>query len=168
MGFRFRKSIKIAPGVKVNLGKKSVGMSIGNKYAGVSVNSRTGARARVSAPGTGLSYSTMIGSSSAHSGGSSPLPTQTSVLLVEQRQTQLKACKTNLRTVKYVYPILAAVCVLIGYAVPICFGLAALLLYVSIKQTAKYEAEQIMLEQPGSQIMEEFEGTLEQADTEQL
>lgn len=57
---------------------------------------------------------------------------------------------------------------LIGYAVPICFGLAALLLYVSIKQTAKYEAEQIMLEQPGSQIMEEFEGTLEQADTEQL
>jgi len=58
--------------------------------------------------------------------------------------------------------------VLIGYAVPICFGLAALLLYVSIKQTTKYEAEQILLEQPGSQIMEEFEGTLEQADAEQL
>ena len=55
MGFRFRKSVKIAPGVKVNFGKKSVGMSIGNRYAGVSVNSRTGARARVSAPGTGLS-----------------------------------------------------------------------------------------------------------------
>ena len=49
MGFRFRKSVKIAPGVKVNFGKKSVGMSIGNRYAGVSVNSRTGARARVSA-----------------------------------------------------------------------------------------------------------------------
>lgn len=168
MGFRFRKSIKIAPGVKVNLGKKSVGMSIGNKYAGVSVNSRTGARARVSAPGTGLSYSTKIGSSSAHRGDSSPLPTQTAVFLAEQRQSQLKTCKTNLRTVKYVYPVLAAVCVLIGYAVPICFGLAALLLYVSIKQTTKYEAEQILLEQPGSQIMEEFEGTLEQADAEQL
>lgn len=168
MGFRFRKSIKIAPGVKVNLGKKSVGMSIGNKYAGVSVNSRTGARARVSAPGTGLSYSTKIGSSSAHRGDSSPLPTQTAVFLAEQRQSQLKTCKTNLRTVKYVYPVLAAVCVLIGYAVPICFGLAALLLYVSIKQATKYEAEQILLEQPGSQIMEEFEGMLEQADTEQL
>ena len=62
MGFRFRKSVKIAPGVKVNFGKKSVGMSIGNRYAGVSVNSRTGARARVSAPGTGLSYSTKISS----------------------------------------------------------------------------------------------------------
>lgn len=168
MGFRFRKTVKIAPGVKINFGKKSVGMSVGNKYAGVSVNSRTGARARVSAPGTGLSYSTKIGSSSAHRGDSSPLPTQTAVFLAEQRQSQLKTCKTNLRTVKYVYPVLAAVCVLIGYAVPICFGLAALLLYVSIKQTTKYEAEQILLEQPSSQIMEEFEGMLEQADTEQL
>lgn len=168
MGFRFRKSVKIAPGVKVNFGKKSVGMSVGNKYAGVSVNSRTGARARVSAPGTGVSYSTRIGSSSAHRGGSSPLPTQTAVPLAEQRQSQLKMCKTNLKTVKYVYPILAAVCVLIGYAVPICFGIAALLLYVSIKQTAKYEAEQIMLEQPDSQSTEMFEGTLEQADAEQL
>lgn len=64
MGFRFRKSIKIAPGVKVNLGKKSVGVSVGGKYGGVSVNSRTGARARVSAPGTGLSYSSKLGGSS--------------------------------------------------------------------------------------------------------
>ena len=53
MGFRFRKSVKIAPGVKVNFGKKSVGMSIGNKGGGLSFNSRTGARARASIPGTG-------------------------------------------------------------------------------------------------------------------
>lgn len=60
MGFRYRKSIKIAPGVKVNVGKKSVGVSVGGKYGGVSVNSKTGARARVSAPGTGMSYTTKI------------------------------------------------------------------------------------------------------------
>ena len=60
MGSRFRKSIKIAPGVKINIGKKSVGMSVGGKYGGMSFNSRSGARARVSAPGTGLSYSTKI------------------------------------------------------------------------------------------------------------
>lgn len=64
MGMKFRKSIKIAPGVKVNLGKKSVGMSIGGKYGGMSINSKTGAKARVSAPGTGLSYTTKIGSAS--------------------------------------------------------------------------------------------------------
>ena len=64
MGMRFRKSIKIAPGVRVNVGKKSVGVSVGNKYGGFSVNSKTGARVRASAPGTGLSYSSKIGSSS--------------------------------------------------------------------------------------------------------
>lgn len=63
MGFRFRKSAKIAPGVKLNFGKKSVGMSIGGKYGGVSFNSKTGARVRASAPGTGLSYSTKISGS---------------------------------------------------------------------------------------------------------
>ena len=168
MGFRFRKTVKIAPGVKVNFGKKSVGMSVGNKYAGVSVNSRTGARARVSAPGTGLSYSTKIGSSTAPREDSAPLPTQPIVSSIEQRQSQLKRCRANCRIVKYGYPVLAAVFVLIGYVVPICLGIAALLLYVSIKQTARYEAEQLMLEQPDSQIMEEFEGTLDQSDAEQL
>lgn len=61
MGLRFRKSIKLAPGVKLNLGSKSAGISVGGKYGGVSYNSRTGARARVSAPGTGISYTTKVG-----------------------------------------------------------------------------------------------------------
>lgn len=61
MGFRFRKSFKIAPGVRVNVGKKSIGMSIGGKRGGLSFNSKTGTRARVSIPGTGISYSTKLG-----------------------------------------------------------------------------------------------------------
>ena len=64
MAFRFRKSIKLAPGVKLNVGKKSVGVSVGGKYGGVSFNSRSGSRARVSAPGTGLSYTTSLNSKS--------------------------------------------------------------------------------------------------------
>lgn len=64
MGIRFRKSIKIAPGVKLNLGKKSAGISIGGKHGGISYNTRTGTRARVSAPGTGISYSTKVGGTS--------------------------------------------------------------------------------------------------------
>ena len=39
MGLRFRKSVKIAPGVRLNIGKKSVGISAGVKGARVSVNS---------------------------------------------------------------------------------------------------------------------------------
>lgn len=63
MGLRFRKSVKIAPGVKLNVGKKSAGISVGGKYGGVSYNTKTGTKARVSAPGTGLSYTTKVGGS---------------------------------------------------------------------------------------------------------
>ena len=61
MGFRFRKSFKLAPGVKLNIGKKSMGISVGGKYGGISHNTETGTRARVTAYGTGLSYSTKFG-----------------------------------------------------------------------------------------------------------
>lgn len=57
MGFRFRKSFKIAPGVRVNVGKKSVGISAGVKGARVSVNSKGRKTTTVGLPGTGLSYS---------------------------------------------------------------------------------------------------------------
>ena len=56
MGFRFRKSVKIAPGVRLNIGKKSVGISAGVKGARVSVNSKGRVTKTVGIPGTGLSY----------------------------------------------------------------------------------------------------------------
>lgn len=57
MGFRFRKSVKIAPGVRLNLGKKSTSVTLGGKGARYTVSS-TGRRTKsVSVPGTGLSYS---------------------------------------------------------------------------------------------------------------
>ncbi len=64
MGMRFRKSFKVAPGIRLNLGKKSMGVSFGGKYGGVSLNTKTGARGRASLPGTGISYDAKIGSSS--------------------------------------------------------------------------------------------------------
>jgi len=56
MGLRFRKSIKILPGVKLNLGKKSAGVSIGTNGARYSVNSSGRKTSTVGIPGTGLSY----------------------------------------------------------------------------------------------------------------
>lgn len=58
MGLRFRKSVKIAPGVRLNIGKKSVGISAGVKGARVSVNSSGRVTKSVGIPGTGLSYVT--------------------------------------------------------------------------------------------------------------
>ena len=63
MGFRFHKSIKILPGVRLNINKRSVSITAGGKLGGVTVNSRTGASARVSIPGTGISYRTKTTSS---------------------------------------------------------------------------------------------------------
>ena len=56
MGLRFRKSIKIAPGVRVNFGKKSTGVSFGTKGARVSFNSKGRVTRSIGIPGTGLYY----------------------------------------------------------------------------------------------------------------
>ncbi|WP_342481306.1 DUF4236 domain-containing protein [Paenibacillus sp. FSL L8-0340] len=58
MAFGFRKSFSIVPGVRLNGGKKSAGLSFGTKGLRYSINSRTGGRMTASIPGTGLSYST--------------------------------------------------------------------------------------------------------------
>lgn len=57
MAIRFRKRIKLAPGVKLNLSGKSVGVTVGGKHARVSANSSGRVTVGTSVPGTGL-YST--------------------------------------------------------------------------------------------------------------
>lgn len=57
MGLNFRKSINLGKGFKLNIGKKSVGISGGVKGARVSLNSSGRKTATFSIPGTGLSYS---------------------------------------------------------------------------------------------------------------
>ncbi|MEC0600770.1 DUF4236 domain-containing protein [Bacillus spizizenii] len=64
MGFKFRKSVKIAPGVKLNINSKSVGISAGVKGARVSVNSKGRTTTTVGIPGTGISYSSTTTSKS--------------------------------------------------------------------------------------------------------
>lgn len=61
MGFRFRKSFKIAPGVKFNVNKKSVGMTFGIKGAHYTINSKGKRTKSVGIPGTGISYTTSSG-----------------------------------------------------------------------------------------------------------
>lgn len=65
MGFRFRKSVKLMPGVKMNLGKKGASVSFGGRGARVTVGKKT--RTTVGIPGTGLSYTAT--SSRPRSGG---------------------------------------------------------------------------------------------------
>ena len=55
MGFRFRRRIRVFPGLTLNLGKQGVSASVGVRGAHVTVGP-TGTRTTVGLPGTGLSY----------------------------------------------------------------------------------------------------------------
>ena len=59
MGFRFSRRIKIAPGVRLNLGLRGVSVSAGVRGANVTLG-RHGLFGNVGAPGTGLSYRTKL------------------------------------------------------------------------------------------------------------
>lgn len=61
MGFRFRKSFKIAPGVKFNVNKKSVGLTFGKRGAHFTINSKGKRTTSLGIPGTGLSYTSTSG-----------------------------------------------------------------------------------------------------------
>jgi len=55
MTFRFRRSIKIMPGIRVNVGKRGVSASVGVRGAHVTVG-KDGTRSTVGIPGTGASW----------------------------------------------------------------------------------------------------------------
>jgi len=57
MGLRFRKSIKIAPGLKLNINKKSIGLTFGARGFSHTINSSGRRTTTVGLPGSGLSYS---------------------------------------------------------------------------------------------------------------
>ena len=60
MALRFRRSIVIAPGIKLNLGKKGVSVSAGPRGASVTLG-KNGLWGNLGLPGTGLSYRTRLG-----------------------------------------------------------------------------------------------------------
>ena len=63
MSIRFRKTIKILPGVKINIGKTGISTSVGVRGAHVTVGKR-GTHATVGIPGSGLSVTKRIGGKS--------------------------------------------------------------------------------------------------------
>src|ERR1700693_351172 len=55
MGFRFRRSVKLFPGLRLNFGKRGISASIGVRGAHVTYGP-TGTRTTVGLPGSGVSY----------------------------------------------------------------------------------------------------------------
>lgn len=72
MGFRFKKIIKIAPGVKLNISKSGISTSLGGRGATLNLGKR-GVMGTVGLPGTGLSYSKHLSSRPSNFSTQSPV-----------------------------------------------------------------------------------------------
>ena len=84
MGLRFRRSVKICKGVRLNFNKNSWGMSVGGRGYGYSFNSKGRQTKHVGIPGTGLSYVTSSSPKSSYSKSrakSQPTIVQTTIRL---------------------------------------------------------------------------------------
>ncbi len=58
MGFRFRRSVRIVPGLRLNFGKGGLtSLSVGRRGITANIDAK-GIKTTFSVPGTGLSYST--------------------------------------------------------------------------------------------------------------
>lgn len=60
MGLRFRKSIRLAPGVRMNLGLRGLSMTLGPRGSSINIGPR-GTYSNVGIPGTGISTRTRMG-----------------------------------------------------------------------------------------------------------
>jgi len=57
MGWRYRRSVKLLPGARVNISKTGTSLSVGRRGATVNIGKR-GVRSTFGIPGTGISYVT--------------------------------------------------------------------------------------------------------------
>jgi len=93
MGLRFRKSIKILPGVRINYGLHSTSLSIGGKGFRTTYSSTGRVTRSVGIPGTGLSYVTSSGGSRSNRNSSprintyQPVPMPMSTPLTQRADT---------------------------------------------------------------------------------
>jgi hypothetical protein len=56
MGLRFQRRVAILPGVRLNLSKSGIGVSVGTRGAHVGITARGQRYASVGVPGTGVSW----------------------------------------------------------------------------------------------------------------
>ncbi|WP_312409939.1 DUF4236 domain-containing protein [Pseudescherichia sp.] len=103
MGFRFRKSINIIPGVRLNLSNGSPSLNIGPRGASVSFGSR-GTFANLGLPGTGLSYRTRLDHAARSRGGNRTASNPALRQSLEQQAAELMSAVTAIRNIHELTP----------------------------------------------------------------
>lgn len=184
MGFRFRKSFKIAPGIKFNVNKKSVGFTFGKRGAYFTVNSKGKRTTSIGIPGTGLSYTTSSGGKKSKRKNTVKQKTVNRVTSNTVKQQSVAKAVTNTNTntvtsktsVKNAPVILGAVFIVLGLLSGriILLALGSLLIYLSWKdsKTQTQQAikdETVQTENSESSITNEVQETnAETADKKEV
>lgn len=89
MGFRFRRSVRLFPGARVNIGLRGASMSFGIKGASVNFSSR-GARATFGIPGTGLAWTSGAGRADRRRATGARRPSLKQVAAAERRAMKME------------------------------------------------------------------------------
>ena len=76
MGFRFRRSFQVLPGIRLNVGRRSTSLSFGGRGARVTVGP-AGTRSTVGFPGTGISHTSVQGRAQGVTQSGKPGPVRT-------------------------------------------------------------------------------------------
>lgn len=104
MGIFFRKSVKVAPGVRLNFGKKGTSVSVGPRGAKVNFSKR-GTYLNTSIPGTGIYMREKISGSKANQ------------RYVSNKQSDIEAINKNPLRFSIIF-----ICLLLAVAVPVVGG----------------------------------------------
>lgn len=99
---RYRKSVNLGGGVRLNLNKKSVSVSAGVEGARVTVNSKGRRTTTLSAPGTGLSYRATSSAKGSARTGSTPAPTPQAATRADSLPAPRRTCTQPYRLVSAV------------------------------------------------------------------
>ena len=149
---RFRKTIKIAPGLKLNLSKSGVSTTIGKRGLSATVN-KDGAYLNTGVPGTGLSHREKIGGGSDSAPNyepeieSTPKSDNANETAADVKPEIIKDIPTFKRGLHSSY-IIAVICILLGIVsiatviLPILFFIGAVI-FLLAANTAKKQIKEL-------------------------
>lgn len=151
MGIRFRKSINLGGGARINLSKSGIGYSVGTKGARVTKTARGTTRKTVSIPNTGISYSTETGKKKKRSSNSTVNNT------VNQNTTRSLG---ELKVFAFLFRFLGILLILFGliatFAFPV-YGIAAVIGGVIIFAIGRMYKKQLKEAKKARQQAQPFE-----------
>lgn len=160
MAMRFRKSVSLGKGVRLNFGKSSMGVSFGGKHGGLSVNSNTGVRARTSLPGTGISFSENLSSGSKKKKASASAPSSSKSFVGEEIQQTPKKWWLILGII-FVIAGLVNIGDVEGAVLTLILGIALVTIWITKNKTAKNKNADLESTAPMSAV-DEYQETSEQ------